>query len=120
MSKRVVISGYYGFGNFGDEAILALLIERLKKMGLEVVVLSSNPRKTSMDYFVNSIQSFDFFQVTIPMDKGLSDFFKRRFSLCMYSGGHFVCSSSGMLSARFSGPCLTPSADYSNMKTDIC
>ncbi len=64
MSKRVVISGYYGFGNFGDEAILALLIERLKKMGLEVVVLSSNPRKTSMDYFVNSIQSFDFFQVT--------------------------------------------------------
>ena len=64
MTKRVVISGYYGFGNFGDEAILSVLIDRLKKIGLEIVVLSSNPRKTSMDYFVNSINSFDFYQVT--------------------------------------------------------
>lgn len=63
MAKRVVISGYYGFGNFGDEAILSVLINRLKKMGFEIVVLSSNPRKTSMDYFVNSIKSFDFYQV---------------------------------------------------------
>lgn len=64
MTKRVVISGYYGFGNFGDEAILSVLISRLKKMGLEIVVLSSNPRKTSMEYFVNSIKSFDFHQVS--------------------------------------------------------
>lgn len=63
MAKRIVISGYYGFGNFGDEAILSVLISRLKKMGFEIVVLSSNPRKTSMDYFVNSIKSFDFYQV---------------------------------------------------------
>ena len=64
MAKRVVISGYYGFGNFGDEAILSVLISKLKQMGFEIVVLSSNPRKTSMDYFVNSINSFDFYQVT--------------------------------------------------------
>lgn len=63
MTERVVISGYYGFGNFGDEAILSVLIDRLKKIGPEIVVLSSNPRKTSMDYFVNSINSFDFYQV---------------------------------------------------------
>ena len=64
MTKRVVISGYYGFGNFGDEAILAVLTDKLKKLGLEVVVLSSNPRRTSMGYFVNSINSFDFHQVS--------------------------------------------------------
>lgn len=63
MPKRVVVSGYYGFGNFGDEAILSLIINHLKNMGFEIVVLSSNPRKTSMDYFVNSIRSFDFYQV---------------------------------------------------------
>ena len=64
MTKRVVISGYYGFGNFGDEAILSVLVQKLKSSGFDIVVLSSNPRKTSMDYFVNSIYSFDFYQVT--------------------------------------------------------
>ncbi len=63
MHKRIVISGYYGFDNFGDEAILSVLVNRLKNFGFEIVVLSSNPRKTSMNYFVNSIKSFDFFQV---------------------------------------------------------
>lgn len=64
MSKRVVVSGYYGFDNFGDEAILSLLINYLKKNCFDVVVLSADPRKTSMNYFVNSINSFDFFQVS--------------------------------------------------------
>lgn len=64
MSKQVVISGYYGFGNFGDEAILSVLIKRLKHMGHDIVVLSSNPRKTSMEYFVNAINSFDFNKVS--------------------------------------------------------
>ena len=64
MSKRIVISGYYGFGNFGDEAILKVLTMQLKKVGFEVVVLSSNPRKTSIDCLVNSINSFDFYQVS--------------------------------------------------------
>ena len=61
---RAVVSGYYGFGNFGDEAILALLTDRLKKNGFEVVVLSADPRTTSMNYFVNSVNSFDFHQVS--------------------------------------------------------
>ena len=63
MSKRAVISGYYGFGNFGDEAILSVLVSRLKALGYEIVVLSSDPRKTSMDFYVNSINSFGFLQI---------------------------------------------------------
>ncbi len=64
MNKKVVISGYYGFGNFGDEAILSVLINHLKKTGYEIVVLSSNPRATSMNYMVNAIKSFNFYQVS--------------------------------------------------------
>ena len=29
--KKVVISGYYGADNFGDESILETLVQRLKK-----------------------------------------------------------------------------------------
>lgn len=64
MTKKVVISGYYGFGNFGDELILSVLVQHLKSMGIETVVLSSNPRKTSMEHFVNSINTFSFNQVS--------------------------------------------------------
>ena len=63
MGKKVVISGYYGFSNFGDETILSVLVSKLKSMGCEIVVLSSNPRKTSMELFVNAINSFNFNQI---------------------------------------------------------
>lgn len=45
---KVVISGYYGFGNWGDEAILESAASGLTKAirGLEVVVLSHDPRRT--------------------------------------------------------------------------
>ena len=44
--KRVVLSGYYGFGNTGDEAILSALIKGLKDQiaDLELVVLSADPQ----------------------------------------------------------------------------
>lgn len=64
MTKSVVVSGYYGFGNFGDEAILNAIVHKLKAAGCEIVVLSSNPRKTSIDYHVNAINSFNIFQVS--------------------------------------------------------
>lgn len=64
MEKQAVISGYYGFGNFGDEAILAVLVKKLKELDYRPVVLSSNPQKTSMELYVNAINSFNFHQVS--------------------------------------------------------
>lgn len=61
--KSVVISGYYGFDNFGDEAILGVLVDKLEKMSLEINVLSRNPDKTSSMYKVNAIPSFKFIRV---------------------------------------------------------
>jgi len=52
---KVVLSGYYGFNNLGDELILHVLIEQLKQRNLQIVVLSNNPRQTRTQYQVEAI-----------------------------------------------------------------
>jgi len=58
MTLNVVIHGYFGFGNIGDEAILATLIEEFKRMfsNVEFTVLSSNPARTTGIHKVSSIR----------------------------------------------------------------
>ena len=63
MNKKVLISGYYGYGNFGDEAILGVLVDYLRKFNSEITVLSSNPEKTSMQYGISSVKNFDMLKV---------------------------------------------------------
>lgn len=67
--KKVLISGYYGFDNFGDEAILGVLTQKLKKMGLNVRVLSRNPEKTSKLYNVDTTLFFCLLQVIYRISK---------------------------------------------------
>ena len=50
---RAVISGYYGKGNGGDEALLMSLLQMLPPE-IEPIVLSGNPRKTYEQYGVNT------------------------------------------------------------------
>ena len=61
--KRVVISGYYGFDNTGDEAVLYSILKALekecKKDSLEIIVLSNQPEKTSEKYKVGAINRWD-------------------------------------------------------------
>lgn len=69
MSKKVVISGYYGADNFGDESILEVLIQRLKKNEADITVLSTNPDKTTKTQGVNSIHSFKLGKVMSALSK---------------------------------------------------
>jgi len=61
--KNILISGYYGFDNFGDEAILGVLVKKLKEMKMNIRVLSKNPKKTSALYKVDTTLFFCLIQV---------------------------------------------------------
>ena len=60
-TKKVLLSGYYGFDNFGDDAILQVLVSHLRSGELqpEITAISKNPEKTKELYNVNSIYTFD-------------------------------------------------------------
>ena len=57
--KKVVLSGYFGFDNFGDEKVLSIIVDTLKSQGAYITVLSRNPKKTSALYGVESVGSFN-------------------------------------------------------------
>ena len=60
MGKKCVLSGYFGFKNFGDEAILDVLVKKLQSLDQEITVFSSNPEYTkSLFDNINSIYTFD-------------------------------------------------------------
>jgi polysaccharide pyruvyl transferase CsaB len=67
--KNILISGYYGFDNFGDEAILGVLVKKLKELKTNIEVLSSNPGKTQSLYEVNCKPSFNIFGVISEIKK---------------------------------------------------
>jgi len=62
---KVIISGYYGFNNAGDEAILAAMLTSMRKFlpETEYVVLSGAPGSTSVTYDVKSIHRFQLLKI---------------------------------------------------------
>ena len=62
---KILISGYYGFGNLGDEAILRTLLNLLQSRypDAELVVLSQKPEETSRFYAVRAINRWNFLNI---------------------------------------------------------
>ena len=56
-NARVVICGYYGFGNAGDELILAGMLRELRALrpGLTATVISGNPASTQASHGVDAV-----------------------------------------------------------------
>jgi len=52
---RLLISGYYGAGNLGDEALLAGLLAALREAPVTPVVASLDPRATERDHGVAAV-----------------------------------------------------------------
>jgi len=59
--KRIMLSGYFGFDNAGDEAICEAMIQSLKNLepNVEIIVLSGNPAKTRDRYGVEALDRTD-------------------------------------------------------------
>ena len=57
---RLVISGYYGFGNAGDEAMLAAILEAILEVvpDADITVISGNPGHTAANHGVKAIGRF--------------------------------------------------------------
>jgi polysaccharide pyruvyl transferase CsaB len=55
--SNIVVSGYYGSKNAGDEAMLAAMIEVLSDLDpkVNIIVISANPKDTTERHGVNSI-----------------------------------------------------------------
>lgn len=58
---RVLLSGYYGFGNLGDEALLEVIVERMRSRfpSVELEVLSATPASTARHHHVFSTPRWD-------------------------------------------------------------
>ena len=63
MGKRVLISGYIGFQNFGDDAILGLLVRYLRKSNCAITALSSDPESTEKMFKIKALNYMNFFHI---------------------------------------------------------
>lgn len=61
----VVISGYYGYRNIGDDSMLKAIIQgvRAQKPDVSITVLSKKPKETAKAHNVKSIYRFNMFRI---------------------------------------------------------
>ena len=62
---KILISGYYGFGNAGDEALLSSILQALVELEpqAEITVISGNPKETMHTHKVKAIGRFDMWKI---------------------------------------------------------
>lgn len=63
--NKILISGYYGFGNSGDDALLLSITDGLKNKipGCKITVLSANPAETSSVYGVEAVNRWNISEI---------------------------------------------------------
>ena len=66
---KVVISGYYGFDNCGDEAVLLSIVHCLRTLrpDVRITVLSNNPQKTAALYAVDAVNRWNPLSVALQL-----------------------------------------------------
>lgn len=92
--RRIVISGYYGFDNLGDEAVLQSMIQALRdeEPGLEIVVLSADPAATAARYRVEACDRWKLSQIFQAL---------RSANLLISGGGSLLQDATGQMSIPY-------------------
>lgn len=83
MNYDIMLSGYYGFGNSGDEALLQMILHDLRicRPDLSIVVLSQNPAETEKTHGVKSIDRMNWKEIIRTM---------KRTTLLLSGGGSLI------------------------------
>ena len=93
-NPKIVISGYYGFDNCGDEAVLLAMIHCLKthRPDVRITVLSDNPKKTQEMYGVKAVNRWK------PLNIALAIF---SCNLLISGGGSLLQDATSSRSLRY-------------------
>lgn len=69
MMYDMMLSGYYGFGNSGDEALLQAILHDLRmcRPEIKIVVLSHNPVETAQKYGVKAVDRMNWKEISRAM-----------------------------------------------------
>ena len=79
----VLICGYYGYGNTGDETLLSVITEELRKREpmLRICALSADPEQTRIYNMIDAVPRFDLFKVSEKM---------KQTKLFLFGGGNLL------------------------------
>ena len=104
----IVLSGYYGFGNNGDDALLKAVIEsiRVYKPETKFLVLSKNPKETMKEHGVMAINRHDIPSIFSNL---------KRAKLFIYGGGSLIQDATSTKSLLYY-TLLLRAAKKANMK----
>jgi polysaccharide pyruvyl transferase CsaB len=66
---KILVSGYYGFGNAGDELILETIASELlsKRNDIELTVLSVKPHETAIRHKLRAVNRWNFVKIVIEI-----------------------------------------------------
>ncbi|MCL2059674.1 MAG: polysaccharide pyruvyl transferase CsaB [Oscillospiraceae bacterium] len=90
----MIISGYYGFDNIGDDAMLMGIIDSVRKYrpGTRLAILSKAPTRTALNYRVNTYNRLNLFKAIRLM---------RHARLFIHGGGNLIQDSTSTRSLFF-------------------
>ena len=91
---RVVLSGYYGFGNLGDEALLEVIVAQLRARfpACVIDVLSANPERTRSQFGIEATPRWNMGEVREAI---------RRADVVLSGGGGLLQSATSLRSVVY-------------------
>jgi polysaccharide pyruvyl transferase CsaB len=89
-----IISGYYGFRNIGDDALLMSIVNDLRKQkpDMKILILSKIPEDTALEHKVDSISRVNLLRIYKAMKKARS---------FIYGGGNLLQDNTSTRSLMF-------------------